>query len=122
MKATITLLIAFTGVVHAMFFTLSLNTQKGSVRMQEQSKVVSDLSKLTDDDYLKQRELAAIEIPRNALRNRFKGLALGVPTRFSIDSYDRLPFLLFSGESATRSKQLPLTKNAIVVVADLGSG
>jgi hypothetical protein len=90
--------------------------------MNEQKPIISELSRLTDDVYLTEDSRAIARIPKVALGQRFKGLALGAPHRVRIDSQQRLPVLLVTGESAARSAQFPLNSNTVAVATDLERG
>lgn len=96
--------------------------QKGSVRMDDLNRVTVKLSELGDDVYFRRDPKVATTIPLLALESGFKGLALGAPKVVQLDTHNVLPTLLVESKSEVRSDQVPLSKNAIAVAANIESG
>jgi hypothetical protein len=89
--------------------------------MKEADRVIADLSRVSDASYLAKDEAVAESLPRNAMAYGFEGIALGAPRSIAAGA-SGVPALLLSSESAGRSADVPLHRNAIAVAIDLDRG
>lgn len=90
--------------------------------MNARDRLVADLSRLGDEAYFREDASLATSMPKAAMDHGFRGLALGAPRAVPLASRGELLALLVTGESAARSRRVPLHANAVVVAVDTDRG
>jgi len=94
----------------------------GVTGMDARDRLTEKLRGLPDEVYLRQDAGAVSSLPREALAQKFKGLALGAPRAVDLASTEAVPALLVLARTAARSAEVDWQRNAIVVASDLDRG